>query len=1424
MDSRHIRHGTCEPNLPAHFPSLVRGMLASLAAGVALVAPAFAQDGEPCPGNNPARVPTAVAVTDVPIVVPSTTDDYFVLYVSHEMDADTTVELPVLVKRGTAGTTTLAENVEALPAARYRVEKYLSAEPADVDGDCTDDLTELDNLGSMNPINPAAVDISDGMVALSNRAAWEAIAIRNDYLKFILADMDTDRPSVYFLDYETHLGHDSLLRALEVERDQPGLFTGNILWRSKIFSGDSANKQGTYYFNLTSYDSSDYTFAAAARTHSVLAASMSFIENNLAFHISNQRLWHYQDELPLFRESRIDLVFDEDIRTKKKFIALNETVGFGLLRVMDPEERPSPRDVVVYESLPNELPRVAGIISTVPQTPLSHVNLRALQDGVPNAYVRDARTHPTILDLIGKYVRYEVTDSEWKMRAATLAEVDAHYVSSRPTAVQSPERDLLVTSITALGDIGFDDWDAFGVKAANVAVLGGLRLPEGTVPDGFAIPFYFYDEFMKHNGFYDDIVNMLADEDFQSDFDTQVSQLKSLRKEIEDAETPQWIINALVEMNKSFEDGVHRRYRSSTNNEDLPSFNGAGLYDSKSQKPSEDEEDLAKSLKEVYASLWNFRAFAERDFHRVDHLTTAMGVLVHPSYRDEKVNGVAVSFAVVSGNTDYYYVNSQIDEDLVTNPEALSIPEEILLRPHGRHVMIRTSNQVEPGELLLTTDQMALLRSHLSAIHNKFEELYGPADGEPFAMEIEFKITADDVLAIKQARPWVFGDVEPDVPPPPDPPAVSVSKNRSEVTEGRDAEFTLRRTVSSRALTVEVRVSENGAMVAAANEGTQTVAFTAGAATVPLVVATEDDSVAEANSVVRVQVEAGAGYTVASTDDSASVTVTDNDAPPPPDPPVVSVSKNRSEVTEGRDAEFTLRRTVSSRALTVEVRVSENGAMVAAANEGTQTVAFTAGAATVPLVVATEDDSVAEANSVVRVQVEAGTGYMVASTDDSASVTVTDNDAPPPPPPPPDPPPPDPTPLGSGGGGGVGGGSTGSRDVHSNSPAGATVITPTSTTTGTIAPAGDVDYFTFPAPQAGVLIVETSGSTATVGTVWQDGAELAMADSGGAGQNLRLSVRVAAGPVVVAVAGHGRQTGAYTLQTTLVVGYLENPGADSFQSGIGVLSGWVCEAEAVEIELNGTPQDAAYGTERVDTQGVCGDTDNGFGLLFNWNLLGDGEHDVVAAVDGVELGRATITVTTLGAEFVRGAAGECEVADFPSPGEAVTLVWQQANQKFVIAGERAPTGDNAARSGTLVGYLENPGADSFQSGIGVISGWVCEAGRVEIEVETENGEVVRQGAAYGTERLDTEGACGDTDNGFGLLFNWNLLDDGVHTVVAVVDGVELGRATVRVTTLGEEFVRGAVGECVVEDFPMLGETVTLEWQQNSQNFVIANVE
>ncbi len=306
--------------------------------------------------------------------------------------------------------------------------------------------------------------------------------------------------------------------------------------------------------------------------------------------------------------------------------------------------------------------------------------------------------------------------------------------------------------------------------------------------------------------------------------------------------------------------------------------------------------------------------------------------------------------------------------------------------------------------------------------------------------------------------------------------------------------------------------------------------------------------------------------------------------------------------------------------------------------------------------------------------------------------------------------------------------------------------------------------------------------------------------------------------------GGGGGGGAPTPPDPEPVGSLENPGPGSAQSGIGLLSGWVCEADRVELVLNpGTDEaqtlDAAYGTDRADTTSVCGDRNNGFGLLFNWNLLGDGTHTLVARADGEVFGRATVTVTTLGEEFVRGADGECTVTDFPETGDTTRLVWQAAQQNFVIAAGERPTG--TAQSGTAgVGTLENPSVNSYQSGIGLISGWVCNADQVTVRLNA--GPAIT--AAYGTERADTAAVCGDTNNGFGLLFNWNLLGDGEHEVEAVADGTVFGRTRVRVTTLGAEFVRGAAGRCTAAGFPSPDESVTLEWQQSRQNFVITDVQ
>ena len=726
--------------------------LASATARFTITAPT----NEPCSGGGYDPTPTAVAVTSVPIVVESTTADYFVLYVSHDVDG-AEVELPVLVKKGGDGTTALAENLAALLKERYRVEKYLVSDPADVDGDCIDDITELGDPVGMNPVNPAAaIELSKGAVAIPDRATFDALSLADSaIIKFTIFGADTYRPSVYFQNTNTYNNHFDFLPAIGIDPYMPGRISGYLDYVPRFFASDGSPGLYVYMLNY------GQPFSLVDLSHTMLAASMPLLEDDLAYYMPNDKLPAYQHELTLYEASRINLVFDEDIAPKSDFSSLNQAEGYGFLRTMDLEESPNPRDVVIYDTLPNELPRVAGIITTVPQTPLSHVNLRAVQDGVPNAYIGDAyRSH--INSFVGKYIRYEVTKYDYFIRVATRAEIDAHFASSRPGKKQTPQRDLTVTEITPLGEIGFENWKAFGVKAANVAVLGTFEFPEGTVPDGFAIPFYFYDEFMKHNGFYDDIKEMLADSGFQADLSVQESKLKKLRKAIKKGETPGWIIDALTEMNELFPEGTNRRYRSSTNNEDLPGFNGAGLYDSKTQKPKEDEEDIAKSLKQVYASLWNFRAFTERDFHRIDHLAAAMGVLVHPNYSDELANGVAVSFnPVYSGIRDgWYYVNTQIGEDLVTNPDALSVPEEILLNPAGGYFVLRTSNQKPPGQLLMSNDQLDQLRRHLAVIHKKFAKLYNPGSDEDFAMEVEFKITSENVLAIKQARPWVFSPAQ----------------------------------------------------------------------------------------------------------------------------------------------------------------------------------------------------------------------------------------------------------------------------------------------------------------------------------------------------------------------------------------------------------------------------------------------------------------------------------------------------------------------------------------------------------------------------------------------------------------------------------------------------------------------------------------
>lgn len=138
----------------------------------------------------------------------------------------------------------------------------------------------------------------------------------------------------------------------------------------------------------------------------------------------------------------------------------------------------------------------------------------------------------------------------------------------------------------------------------------------------------------------------------------------------------------------------------------------------------------------------------------------------------------------------------------------------------------------------------------------------------------------------------------------------------------------------------------------------------------------------------------------------------------------------------------------------------------------------------------------------------------------------------------------------------------------------------------------------------------------------------------------------------------------------------------------------------------------------------------------------------------------------------------------------------------------------AAQSNSSAGALENPGAGTIQSGIGIISGWKCRAGRITVRID--GGAV--QPVSTGVPRADTRSVCGGTtNNGFITQVNWMALSQGNHRIVAYDDGVQFASATFAVATTGVEFLRGATGSgsATLSN----GQRATLRWSESTQSFV-----
>lgn len=700
----------------------------------------------------------------VQLTVKSSIDNYYILKIRHEVDNG--FDLATSMTKGDVGQTIITEPLGAYPIGHYLIQEFNIDTPADIDNDGFDDISEFQKSPLISPLNFASLtNIEDGFAVLDSFKTFKTLSVTKEkvqwseflngktYVKFLITDFDTEKPKIYFINSETHNLHEDFAKAIGVNHLGDQVVKGQIIYHPTIVSNNG--KLGTFTFNYSS--GKGQSFRVVRRTHELLASNMPLLENNFAYYITALNESAYTHEVEQYQKSRISVLFDADVFAEIDYWGLNPSEGYGFFTQGSLEEIPGPKDIVLYESLPNSLPRVGGIITTVLQTPLSHVNLRAIQNGVPNAFIKDPLSIDSINQLLDHYIYFKVEQDGYIIREATIEEVNVWYEELRPEKEQIPLLNLDYTSILHLDDISFEMFDGYGAKCTNLATMRTFGFSNKTIPDGYGIPFYFYQEFMTYNHFFEDAALMIESPDFISNREIRDTLLKAFRKKIKKAEMPNWMMNELEEMHQSFAEGTPVRCRSSTNNEDLPGFNGAGLYDSKTHY--QDEGHIAKSIKQVFASLWNLRAFEEREFYRINHFAASMGVLCHPNYSDEKANGVGISIDPLYNTANTYYLNSQLGEDLITNPSNTSIPEEILLDKvavnEGDYLVVQRSNLIPSDTLVMNETYLDQMRSYLTTIHDEFEVLYDAVGNETFAMDIEYKITSEDQLIIKQARPWV---------------------------------------------------------------------------------------------------------------------------------------------------------------------------------------------------------------------------------------------------------------------------------------------------------------------------------------------------------------------------------------------------------------------------------------------------------------------------------------------------------------------------------------------------------------------------------------------------------------------------------------------------------------------------------------------
>lgn len=430
-------------------------------------------------------------------------------------------------------------------------------------------------------------------------------------------------------------------------------------------------------------------------------------------------------------------VFHHELFSSADFVALHPGKASGRLRLFKSHEQYQSAfhtiewfDILAMHRVPDDIPRVSGIINAQHTTPLSHTNVLASGWQIPNSIQIGVIEEIERQGLDGQWVEYCVKANEPK---AVLKRLERPMeIPQRPgwsvQKIKLEEPEVMNTPVCALDALRMSDRFRYGTKAANLGEMrrlleqGSQRLlgfysvkrpprqnllpylarflgvpfasekdlsidllgkkawdflrAEIQIPRGIAIPFALQKEFLESSPRIQQMIGKLkmALELGAREIDPLCVSLQQMIRAARMSDRIRDLIDAKIAGTLG---GVSSFVvRSSSNAEDLENFSAAGIYESINHVTTAD--NIFQSIKEVWASLVSPRSVRLRHQVGIALDDCYMGVIVQEEVKSS-LGGVLVTTNPMEAGSDFrsVYINAS-QKSAIEVVQGASLPYQYL--------------------------------------------------------------------------------------------------------------------------------------------------------------------------------------------------------------------------------------------------------------------------------------------------------------------------------------------------------------------------------------------------------------------------------------------------------------------------------------------------------------------------------------------------------------------------------------------------------------------------------------------------------------------------------------------------------------------------------------------------------------------------